>query len=206
MKAINKAEIRIFFAVALLVMAFLKISGQTTIPDVLIKNSLKEQLNYLEERTKIFENYRAIREDMFQKIKENILDTLSDANAKNAVINSTLSVLKQTIDSLNSTLEMTKASLENTNLTKNSINVLGLEVNKLTYNTIMWLIVIGLAAMLVIGFLVFRRNQSVTLIIKKELSDLKDEFQAYRKTTREAREKMSMDHFNELKKLKGGKV
>ena len=206
MKAINKAEIRNFFAVALLVMAFLKINGQTTIPDVLIKNSLKEQLNYLEERTKIFENYRAIREDMFQKIKENILDTLSDANAKIAVINSTLSVLKQTIDSLNSTLEMTKASLENTNLTKNSINVLGLEVNKLTYNTIMWLIVIGLAAMLVIGFLVFRRNQSVTLIIKKELSDLKDEFQAYRKTTREAREKMSMDHFNELKKLKGGKV
>jgi hypothetical protein len=38
---------------------------------------------------------------------------------------------------------------------------------------------------------------------KKEFQDLKVEFEAYRKTSREAREKLTMDHFNEIKKLKG---
>jgi uncharacterized membrane-anchored protein YhcB (DUF1043 family) len=68
----------------------------------------------------------------------------------------------------------------------------------------MWTIVAGLVAILVIGFLAFKRNLSVTFNTKKELRELKDEFEAYRKTSREAREKMSMDHFNELKKLRGG--
>ena len=88
--------------------------------------------------------------------------------------------------------------------TKNSIKLLGLEVNKLTYNSIMWLIIAGLAACLVIGFLVFKRNLYSIHHIKKELSELKEEFEAYRKSAREAREKMSMEHFNEIKKLRGG--
>ena len=51
-------------------------------PDVLKTGKLNEQLNYIEERTKIYEYYRAIREDMFQQIKKNTLDTLAAANAE----------------------------------------------------------------------------------------------------------------------------
>jgi uncharacterized membrane-anchored protein YhcB (DUF1043 family) len=68
----------------------------------------------------------------------------------------------------------------------------------------MWTIVTGLIVILVIGFLLFKRNRSITVSTIKELKLLKDEYEAYRKTAREAREKMSMDHFNELKKLRGG--
>jgi len=173
-------------------------------PDVLLKSTLKEQLNYLEERTKIYENYRAIREDMFQKVKGNISDTLMKTYGTFNLLNLSVSGLNHTIDSLTSDLETTKARLEDATRTKNSIRLLGLEVNKLTYNSIMWLIITGLAAILVIGFLVFRRNLSVIYNINKELSEMKEEFQSYRKNARETREKMSMEHFNELKKLRGG--
>jgi len=204
MKEINKSNLRSLLTAVFLAAVLFKVSGQATMPDVLIKNTLKEQLNYLEERTKIYEYYRAIREDMFQKVKGNISDTLSALKFKINQMNGTLTVLNHTIDSLGSDLETTKASLENATRTKNSIRLLGLEVNKLTYNSLMWLIIIGLATILVIEFLVYKRNLSVTNNINKELSDLRDEFQAYRKTAREAREKMSMDHFKELKKLRGG--
>jgi uncharacterized membrane-anchored protein YhcB (DUF1043 family) len=66
------------------------------------------------------------------------------------------------------------------------------------------MIIIGLICALVFGFLAFKRNLSVTQNTKKELVELKDEFESYRKTSREAREKMSMDHFNEIRRLKGG--
>jgi cell division protein FtsB len=204
MKEISHSQIRFVSILALLVMTFMKLSGQETMPDVLNKNTLKEQLNYIEERTRIYENYRAIREDMFQKIKGNISDTLSAAKRKIAGLSNTTLKLNHTIDSLNTALETTKKILEDITRTKNSIRLLGLEVNKLIYNTIMWLIVAVLAAILAIGFLVFKRGLSVSVKTKKELQELKDEFEAYRKTTREAREKMSMDHFNELKRMKGG--
>jgi uncharacterized membrane-anchored protein YhcB (DUF1043 family) len=67
----------------------------------------------------------------------------------------------------------------------------------------MWTILAALLAALVLGFLAFKRNMMVLSDTKKEFQDLKDEFEAYRKTSREAREKMTMAHFLELKKLKG---
>jgi peptidoglycan hydrolase CwlO-like protein len=200
----NQLQIRCVLILAILVGAVMKVTGQSAMPDVLIKNSLKEQLNFIEEHTKIYENYRAIREDMFQKLRGNVSDTLWAANSKIAGLNKTRSTLNHTIDSLSNTLESLKTSLEKITRTKNSISVIGLEVNKLTYNKIMWTILAGLVATLLFGFLVFKRNLSVIFNTKKEFQELKNEFEAYRKTSREAREKLTMDHFNELKKLRGG--
>jgi prefoldin subunit 5 len=141
---------------------------------------------------------------MFQKVKGNVTDSLSEAKRKIGSLNTLKTSLSNNIDSLQTSLETTKTSLNDITRTKNSIRVLGMEINKLTYNTVMWTIIGGLFVILAMGFLVFKRNLSVIINTKKELKELKDEFEAYRKTSREAREKMSMDHFNEMKKYKGG--
>lgn len=205
MKEMYKLPLRFILMSSILFIVFMNAKGQTTMPDVLNKNSMKEQLNYIEEKTRIYENYRAIREDMFQKIKGNISDTLSSSKNKIAALKNTTSKLNHSIDSLKTLYETTNTNLESVTNSKNSIKVLGLEVNKVTYNTIMWTIVAGLIAILAVGFLVFKKNIMVTHNTNKELVDLKNEFEAYRKTTREAREKMSMSHFLELQRLKGEK-
>jgi preprotein translocase subunit SecF len=204
MKVMNQSQTRSLLILAALVIAVIKVTGQNTLPDELTKNPLKEQLKYLEDRTRIYENYRAIREDMFQKLKDNVTDTLSATNRRIAKLNKTTLLLNQTIDSLRTDLESTKTRLEEMSSTKNSIRVIGMEVNKSTYNRIMWTILSGLVAILLLGFLVFKRNLSQTSNTNKELHELKNEFEAYRKTSREAREKLTMDHFNEIKRLKGG--
>lgn len=205
MKEMYKSQFRFILILSMFFFGFMSVKGQTTMPDVLNKNSMKEQLNYIEDKTRIYEYYRAIREDMFQKIKRNMTDTLSSANNKIVILKNTTLILNHTIDSLNTLYETTNTSLENVTRTKNSIKVAGMEVNKLAYNTIMWTIVAGLIAVLVLGFLAFKRNIMVTHNTKKELLDLKNEFETYKKNAREAREKMSMAHFIELKKLKGEK-
>lgn len=204
MKAMNKSIHKLTLTVVIVLIAFMRVSSQANLPDDLIKNPLTDQLKYLEERTRIYENYRAIREDMFQKFKKNVTDTVASAKKKISGLNASVKTLNQKIDSLNSTLTTTKTMLDEMTATKNSIEVLGMEVNKISYNGIMWTIIIGLICALVLGFLAFQRNLSVTQNTKKELIELKDEFEAYRKTSREAREKMSMDHFNEIRRLKGG--
>jgi hypothetical protein len=204
MKIMKQLQIRGILILAVVVITVLTVKGQVTMPDVLLKNSLKEQLNYLEEHTRIYDNYRAIREDMFQKLKRNISDTLSAATVKIAGLNITKSALSLTIDSLRTDLESTRTRLEEMTRTKNSISIIGMETNKLTYNNVMWTIVAGLVAVLLIGFFVFKRNITTIYNTKKEFQEIKDEFETYRKTSREAREKLTMDHFNEIKRLKGG--
>jgi len=186
-----------------MIMITFKSAGQGTMPEELNKGRLNDQMKYIEDRTRIYENFRAIREDMFQKIMQNIADTLTAANNMIAGLNNTRSGLDKTLDSLNSNLATTKSELEEITRTKNRIRMFGIEVNKITYNSIISVIILSLLAVLAIGFLAFKRNHLLTQNTKKELQDLKNEFEAYRKSSREAREKMSMDHFNEIKKLKG---
>lgn len=178
--------------------------SQTGIPEELNSRPIQDQLDWLENRTRIYDNFRAIREDMFQKIKNNVSDSLRADDKKIAELTRRASSLNRQIDSLENTLQTTKTSLDDMTDTKNSINILGMNVNKITYNSIVWTIIAGLIVLLLLGFVVFRRNQALTLSTQKELKDLKDEFEEYRKTTRLAREKMTMDHFNEIKKLRGG--
>ena len=175
---------------------------QTEMPDVLQKGSLQEQLNYIEERTRIYEYYRAIREDMFQQIKKNTLDSLTVFKAEIAELISARSTFNLRIDSLNKLITDTRIKMDDAVRTKNNIKVLGMDVNKYAYNSVMWIIIAGLVTLMVIVFLAFKRNLAVTRNTKKDLEDLKTEFEAYRKQSREAREKMSMDHFNELRRLR----
>lgn len=178
-------------------------NSQATIPEVLLKGTFREQMDYINEKTRIYEDYRAIREDMFQKIRENSIDSLKASKNVISGLQKNVNNLNLTIDSLKKYQEIIKTNLEQMTRTKNSISLMGIEINKLAYNAVMWIIVAVLAGILVVGFLIFKRNHVVTTHTKKEFEDLKREFEAYRKASREAREKMSMAHFNELKKLRG---
>jgi hypothetical protein len=200
----NQSLIKCILNLVILLMPFVFINGQSVIPDELNKNTIKDQLNYIEEHTRIYENFRAIREDMFQKIKVNVIDTLNVSGLRTKDLKTTSAILTHNIDSLNSALEATKSNLEQMTQTKNSIRVFGHEFGKSSYNSVMWTILAGLLVFLGIGFIAFKRNISFTITTKKELTELRTEFEAYRNTTRIAREKMSMDHFNEIKKLKKG--
>jgi hypothetical protein len=177
--------------------------SQTSMPETLLKGSLKEQMDYVQDKTRIYEEYRAVREDMFQKIKSNSIDSLNKAKAEINSLKLTATARNLTIDSLNASIETVKTDLEKMTKTKNSIKLLGIEINKVAYNAFMWILIAALAGLLAAGFLAFKRNHTVTASTKKEIEELKKEFEAYRKASREAREKMSMAHFNELKKLRG---
>jgi hypothetical protein len=199
----NLKGIKLILA-AIIMMAWITTGNcQTTMPEILEKGTLKEQMDYLDGRTRIYENYRAIREDMFQLIKKNAVDSLTRVKNEITRLEVLTGSLNNRIDSLNNSLDSTKMNLQEMIRGKNSISVLGFEMNKITYNSIMWTIVVILVFLLALGFVILKRNIVATFNTKKELGDLKDEFEEYRKQKRLEREKMSMDHFNEIKKLKG---
>jgi len=195
--------IRLVLLFALMTIFPSVIESQTSMPETLLKGSLKEQMDYIQDKTRIYEEYRAVREDMFQKIKVNSIDSLNKAKVEINSLRLTATARNLTIDSLNTSIETVKTDLEKMTKTKNSIKLLGIEINKFAYNAFMWILIAALAGLLAIGFMAYKRNHTVTAHTKKEIEELKKEFEAYRKASREAREKMSMAHFNELKKLRG---
>jgi hypothetical protein len=194
---------RFFLISTVILLVPLTAWSQTTMQEPVLKGTLTEQMNYIQEKTRIYEGYRAIREDMFQKLKVNSLDSLNAAKEDINSLRINAIGKSRTIDSLNANLGQLRASLDKISRTKNSMSFFGVEINKSAYNTVLWTIIVILSSILTAGFLAFKRNHSVTAHNRRECEELRKEFDAYRKASREAREKMSMAHFNELKRLRG---
>ncbi|MFO7755158.1 MAG: hypothetical protein R6V34_04140 [Bacteroidales bacterium] len=198
----KKLPYRFIMIVVLLAIIFNKSNSQRPLPDELLTNTIEEQIEYIEEHTRIYENYRAIREDMFQKINNNIIDSLMAYKKDITQLNNRISSFNNANDSLNNSLEETRSNLQEVSRTKNEISLMGLEINKTVYNSIMLIIIAALIIMLIMGYILFKTNRAGTIRTKNELKDLKNEFEEYRQNSRQAREKMTIDHFKEIQRLK----
>jgi len=173
-------------------------------PDVLSGGTLGEQVSYIKERTRIYDNYRAIREDMYQKLTGNLIDSVNLLKEEINDLSKNRRSLQSRIDSLGLALNGSINELEQVTATRNSIRFFGMEINKIAYNALTWTIILALAALSGILAATLKRNLSATNAAKKEVIELREEFEAYRKSSREAREKMSMEHFREIRRLRGG--
>lgn len=171
-------------------------------PEVMDTGTLGDQFNYIHERTRIYENYRAIREDIFQKMKSNALDSLSAVKININNLDLLLSERSAEIDSLNQILHKTKEDLDQAIKNKDTLMFFGIPMRKTLYNTIMWLLVIALAGFLILLVLIYSRNRAITVQLRKDLNEVREEFEEYRKSSRERYEKLVVSHFNEIKKLK----
>jgi len=199
----NKNKIKDVLLISAFFFSVTLASGQTKMPEELTTATISGQIEYVEDHTRIYDNFRAIREDIYQKLNKNIIDSISAEKNRVAELKSSTANLNSRTDSLNALLSSTRRQLDEVTDTKNKIRVLGLEINKTAYNTIMWILVGGLILLMAIGFLIFKRNLVVLLRTEKDLKELKDEFAAYRQSSRIAREKVEMDLFRANQKLKG---
>lgn len=178
------------------------IFAQSSMPEIMNTGTLTEQMNYVNDRTRIYENYRAIREDIFQQMKNNAIDSLNNAKGTITTIYATNNDLEETISELN--LQISKLGKERDEAITNRDSLLffGINMTKSAYNKLLWTIIIVLLSLTVFVFLLFKRSNSVTRNALTDLEDIKREFEEFRRVAHENKEKLIVGHFNEIKKLK----
>ena len=163
---------------------------------------LEVQLDYIHENTRVYNNFRAIRDDIFLKLRRNVKDTLNASRLEVAEAKSKLTERDFEIETLNTDLARTKNEKDEAIGNRDSLSFLGIQMSKGLYNVIMWFIVLGLAALGAIMVMLFRRSHQVTKEVKEELKTTQDEFGQYRKSSREKYEKLVVSHHSEIMRLK----
>jgi uncharacterized membrane-anchored protein YhcB (DUF1043 family) len=177
--------------------------AQASGPEILDTGTLQEQYDFVQQRTRIYEGFRAVREDMFQKLKQNSLDSLRQAHRETRSYQEQLSDANTQIEELDNRLETTTDERDQAIREKDSLYFLGIPMHKTFYNVLLWSIIAGLLAFALIMLVMFKRAHRITRQTQKDLNELQDEYEDYRKTSRERFEQQSIDHFNEIRKLKG---
>lgn len=179
------------------------LKSQYTMPEILDSGTLIEQYNYLNDRTRIYNDFRAIREDMFQQIRTNSLDSINAVKQDLLKLGSRFNEANVQIEELQAELRETNDRLDEAIKNRDRLSFFGIPMNKTLYNSIVWTIIAGLAFLSAILFLTNKRLLVTARRNKRDLEETREEFEVHRKHSREKFEKMVVQHHNELRKLKG---
>lgn len=165
--------------------------------------TLRSQYDDLARRTRIYEGFRAIREDMFQEIRKQSLDSLSKARERVTALETELQQASSQIEQQAVQLEEANAVRDEALNARDSISFLGKPLKKGLYNTLVWSLIGALAVLALVLLVITRNARRLSRQRAADLNDVLQEYENYRKTSRERLERITVDHFNEIKKLKG---
>ena len=169
---------------------------------ILDTGTVEAQLEYVIDEANVYNEYKVIKIPYIQKLKKNIRDSLHAIHQENAQNKVAVTEKNKTIDTLQAQLQKTKSELTEAIRTKNSLSVLGIQLDKTYYNSLMWFIILALAGLLGFGMVLYKRNNAITVKTKNELNELKSIHDEYRNKTRIDKEQMVVKHHDEVKKLK----
>ena len=169
---------------------------------ILDTGTVEAQLEYVIDDANVYNEYKVIKIPYIQKLKKNIRDSLHAVHKENAQNKAAVSEKNKTIDTLQAQLQKTKTELTEAIRTKNSLSILGIQLDKIYYNSLMWIIILALGGLLGFGVVLYKRNNSITVKTKNELNELKSIHDEYRNKARMDKEQMVVKHYDEVKKLK----
>jgi preprotein translocase subunit SecF len=169
---------------SIFILAFILVKSVNAQEEELSKD-LSAQYESLMKKSTSYQEYKVIKKVGLNQLWENVNDSLSLSssnlyNAKTEIsrLNAELAATK---DSLNQRTE----ALDESNFGRDRISFIGMPLLKGTYNSIVWGIIFILTAIAIILFLRFAKSNSVTKNTKKDYLVLEEEFENYKKNTRE---------------------
>lgn len=173
-------------------------------PDIgsLDSGTIESQFDYINSVSNNYEEFKVVRRSNLNKIKANVLDSLNVIKGQVSTLNNQLGEQKASMDQLNSNLSTTQTELQEALDMKDSFSFMGVYLHKSTYNSMMWGIVIVLAALLLFFIYRFKRNYSVTAELRQTLEETKEEFEQHRRNTLERERKLNRQLVDEMNKRK----
>ena len=173
------------------------------------KGTIDSQFEYVYKKSGNYradgKRYEVVRIISLDKLRKNVIDSLNAQYKNAAALQATIDGHEATISSLNKKLDETTNNLTSVTEEKDSMSFLGIQVSKVTYNSILWSIIAGLLGLMLFFMYKFRRSNILTQEAKTNLSELETEYEDHRRRALEREQKISrqlQDEINKYKKTK----
>lgn len=147
--------------------------------------------------------YKNVERHWLYTLKSHTLDSLKAVHKD--LTNTQLIVKKQgkEISDLKQNLTNTQSNLDKTNIEKNNMALFGMQMSKASYNVLMWAIISGLLALLILFIYKFKNSNAITKGAKRTLAETEEAFDEHRKTALDREQKVRRQLQDEINKQKG---
>ncbi|WP_298343382.1 tRNA (guanine-N1)-methyltransferase [uncultured Algibacter sp.] len=148
--------------------------------------------------------YEAVKRSMFLALRAHTLDSLKTVHKNLAETQAVVKTQAKEIANLKTNLSSTQTNLDKTNEEKNNMALFGMQMSKTNYNVLMWAIIGGLLALLILFIYKFKSSNAITREAKHNLAEIEEEFEEHRRTALEREQKVRRQLQDEINKQKKG--
>jgi septal ring factor EnvC (AmiA/AmiB activator) len=148
--------------------------------------------------------YEAVRLSMLLALRAHTLDSLKTVHKNLAETKAVVDNQAKEIAELKANLSNTKSDLDKTDAEKNNMALFGMQMSKVNYNVLMWTIIAGLLALLILFIYKFKNSNAITRAANKSLAEIEEEFDDHRRTALEREQKVRRQLQDEINKQKKG--
>jgi hypothetical protein len=201
-----KALLRKIPFVFLFLLVCMSTKVAATEKELIDSGSLRQQFDFVINKSTPYNEYRAVRSVWLGKLKTHALDTIQHVKTQLLNYQKLSAFQAKQIDSLTNSLSLTGENLDKATLEKNSLRIFGIKIAKYKYNSIVTFIILGLLAVVIFGFIAYKRRNAIANQSVHDLANLKEEFESFRKRALEREQKMARQHLDEILKYKDKSV
>ncbi|AWM13832.1 hypothetical protein DI487_08115 [Flavobacterium sediminis] len=163
---------------------------------------LESQIHTVLDQSLNYKDYKVIDKQVMSRFKSELESFLNLSDQVRSDFQKEIKTKDSEISALDESLKSLQVETSKLRNDKQSIGFLGMSINKYVYVSSLW--ALFFASLLVIGFFVlkFMRANEITKSSKTILSNLEDEYEAFRRSSIEREQKLRRELFNEMKKVK----
>ena len=164
------------------------------------KESIENQFEEIYKKSNSYQAYKIIKKRYYQDLKQNTLDSLERSKKIISDKDRLLFTQKNKLKKDSILLSKTTLELKDSIKREKSISFLGILVSKKFYNLLLWGIVIILLMSLSLFIVKFIRNNRTTKKAKRNVIDLEEEFELFRKKSVQREQKLRRQLQDEINK------
>lgn len=162
--------------------------------------TIEGQFDELVDKSGNWEKFKLVKKESIYTFKKSLLDSLSGQKTLLREKLDTISAQSSRIKELNLNIQNLQSELDKEKNRNDSIDFLGITIEKGVYSIIVWGIIVVLAIFLVVFISRFTSSNSITRGALKDLEDLQNEYEEYRTKAIEREQKVRRQLQDEINK------
>jgi tetrahydromethanopterin S-methyltransferase subunit B len=173
----------------------------------LYNGTIDNQFEYILKKSGNFKGtngqpYEAVKRSMFLTLRAHTIDSLKTVHKTLAETKTVVKNQAKEIADLKANLSSTQTNLDKTNEEKNNMALFGMQMSKTNYNVLMWSIIAGLLALLILIIYKFNNSNAITREARHNLAEIEEEFDEHRRIALEREQKVRRQLQDEINKQK----
>jgi len=165
------------------------------------EQNLKSHFQEMLDNSESYTEYKVIKRTKLSQYSRAVQDSLRVNRTEIGDLKNQVSDQKSQISNLSNRITELEAQLAESEELRESLSFLGLNLNKATYHTIVWLIIATLGVFGVFAYSSFMRSKKITSKTKKEYKILEVEYEEHKKKSHEKQIKMGRELQTERNKV-----